>query len=69
MEVQLFDSNDPILIIGFLATFELTCDTNKTQEGAAMWIVLCFVEETIADALNSRMCNEDQLVPLTTTVR
>lgn len=69
MKAHFFDPKDPIFIIGFLATFELTCDTNKIHEGAAMWVLPHFVKETIANALNSRMCAEDRTAPLVATVR
>lgn len=38
MEIDRFDPSDPISIVGFLATFNLANDTNRTNGGAAMWV-------------------------------
>lgn len=36
MKVRFFDPSDPISLIGFLATFELACDTNYIHKEASM---------------------------------
>lgn len=44
MKAYFFDPKKKISIFGFLATFELACDTNKIQEGAATGILSHFVK-------------------------
>lgn len=58
MKEHYLDFKESIFIISFLATFKLACNTNRTQEGAAMWVLPHYLHETIANALKSRMCSE-----------
>lgn len=69
MKAHVFNSKNPISIISSIAKFYLACDTNKIYEGAAMWVLPHFVEETSANALNSRICATGRTVPLTATIR
>lgn len=69
LKAHFFDPEYRISIIGFLRTIELPCDTNKTHDGPAMWVLLQFVKENIANALNSRVCTEGRTASLTATVR
>lgn len=62
-ESALFNPEDHILIIGFLPTFKLACNTNSIHEGTAMWVSPCHLKVTFANALNSPMCAEDRLSP------
>lgn len=69
MKAHFFDPKDPISIIGFLATFKLACDTNKIHEGVAMWVLSHYLKDTLANALNSRMCAEDRSASLPASER
>lgn len=53
MKAHFFDWEEPISIIGFKATFELVCDTNRIPKKSAMRTSLHHVHDTIADALSS----------------
>lgn len=57
------------MIIRFLDTFKLVRDTNNIQEGAAMWVILHYVDGTTANARNSRLCVDDGLSPFAVSVR
>lgn len=61
MKVHIFNPEEPIPIIGFLATFKAACDTDHTHEGAAMWVLPHCVHELIDNALNSRMWGENSI--------
>lgn len=69
MITYFFNSKDPKSVTSFLATFKLACDTIRIHQGAAMWFLSHFVKVTIAKALNSRMCAENRMSPLTATMR
>lgn len=69
MKAHLFDSEDPITMIGFLTTSKFACDTNHIQEGAAMWALPHYVNETLANSLDSRMCATDKSYPIATSLR
>lgn len=70
MKTRFFDLKHSIfIIIGYLATFKLTCDSNRIQERAAMWVLPHYVNETPANALNSSMCATDKSSPINATVR
>lgn len=56
-------------IIGSLATFELTCNTNIVLEGAAIWVLPQYVHRTLANALSNRMCVENRTGPIIASVR
>lgn len=43
----------PISVLGFFAIFKLVCDTNNIHEGAAMWLLPFFVNNTFSITLNS----------------
>lgn len=43
INAHIFNLGDPISISAFLATFKLTCDTNRIHEEAAVWILSIFV--------------------------
>lgn len=55
MKAHFFDPINPISIIGFVATFNLACDTNAIYESAAIWLLPFFVKNILATTLNSRM--------------
>lgn len=69
MMAQLFNPKDPVSIIGLLATFTLTCDTNRIHEGAVMWVLPYIVHETLANVLSSRVYAEASLAPFAATVQ
>lgn len=56
MKAHFVDQNDPISIIGFLATFKFACDANRIHEAEAMRVLPYYANETVASALQSRMC-------------
>lgn len=55
IKALLIDPSEPILIIEFLAIFELTCDTNRIHEEAAMQVPFFFVKDASALTLDKRM--------------
>lgn len=55
MKAQLVHPNEFMSVVGFMATFKLSCNTNQIHEEAAMWALLHFVIWTHTNALNSRM--------------
>lgn len=69
MKVSFSDSNKPISIIEFLGKFKLDGDTNKIHERAAMWVFRHRAEETLTNALNSRMRVKHRLSPVPASVR
>lgn len=69
MRAYFSDPKGPIFIIGFPATFNLACDTNKIHEEAAICVLTRYVKETLANALNSRRCAEDRSAPLAASKR
>lgn len=60
MKAHLFDSKNPLFIIGSLARFKLACKTNRMREELEMWVIPRYVNETFLDALNSFMCATDK---------
>lgn len=64
-----FDTKDSISIIGFLATFNLACNTNLVHKGAEMWVLPHYLNETLANAFNSHMCTDDKSTPITASFR
>lgn len=44
-KAHFFIPSNKILIIGFLATFEVTGDTNRIYKGVAIWVFPFFCEE------------------------
>lgn len=69
MKAPFFNLKEPIFIIGFLTTFKLACNTDNIRDGAAMRLVPHYVNETLANELNSRMCATDKSSPITSSVR
>lgn len=59
MKADFFEPENPVSIIGFFATFELACDTNKIHKDAAMWVLPRFLKEIIDNELKSRTGAED----------
>lgn len=43
-------------------TFKIACGANEIHKEAAMWVVLHYVEGTLASALNSLISAEDHLL-------
>lgn len=68
-KTHLFDLKDPIYIIGFLAAFKFACDTNNIHKETAMWGIPHYVEKTLDNTLNSRMCTECWLTLLATSMQ
>lgn len=64
-----FGPKDPIITVGLLATFRLTCVSKKSHESAAMWVLPHYVQVTLANALSSCMCAEVRLKPFATSVQ
>lgn len=69
MKEYFFDPKYPICINGFLATFQLAFDTNRIQEGAAMWLLPDYVNETVANELNNLICATDKHSFIAASVR
>lgn len=53
MKTFMFDPIDAIAILNFLETFEQARDSNKIQEGTAMWCVKRFMTKSTAASLAS----------------
>lgn len=53
MKSQKCDSLDPILIISFLLSFRLACDTNGLNEGATVWLLHFFLERPSASTVSA----------------
>lgn len=60
METNPFNLTNKISVIGSLATFKFACSSDRIRVGAALRVLLHFVEETITNALNSRFCTTDK---------
>lgn len=69
MKAQFLSPKDPWSNIVFFATTKLTWDKSKSVKSAAMWALLYFVQQTVSNECNSRMCAEDWTAPPTATVR
>lgn len=69
MIAHLFDPKDSIYIIGFLATFKLACHIDRIHEGETVWLVFHYVNETHANALNSRTCADGKSSTIAALVR
>lgn len=69
MKAYFFNAKNPIFTIELLATFKLAYDSNKIHEGAVMWVLLHFVMNALANALNSHKCAENRFAPLILFVR
>lgn len=54
MKAHLFDPKASICIIGFFATFRLSCDTNRLSEWATLQASPRYVDETLANELNKQ---------------
>lgn len=52
---NILDSFDPISITEFLSTFKIASDTNGLHGGAVMRLILFFMENSAAAALNYRV--------------
>lgn len=59
MKVHILDPKDLLSNIGFLETFNFLCDTNNLHEVAVIWVLLHYVKETLAIALNRYICSKD----------
>lgn len=68
LKKHLFNPKYVICIIRFLATFKLVCDTNNVHDGTDTWALPHYVKKTIDNTLNSRMCAQDRLTSLATSV-
>lgn len=69
IEAHFFNPKDRISTIRFLATFKLFSDANHIYERAAMWVLPCFVHETLANAHNSRVYTENSFALYAASVR
>lgn len=69
MRTHYFDPGEPILIINSIATFKLAYDTNRIREGATIWVLLLYVYETLANALNNRKSAKDKIASIIISVR
>lgn len=49
IKARFFDSSDPIAIIRFIATFQLASKINNNHEGASMWNLPFFVQNTFCN--------------------
>lgn len=69
MKAHFFDPKDSISVIKYLATFKLAWDNNSIHEGAVIWVLLRYVSETLAKALNSCMCATNRYFSFAALVR
>lgn len=69
MKAHFLNVIDQIFIIKFLATFEITGDTNHIHDDAAMWLLPHFIHGTHANTLNSRTYAKNSLPPFNASVR
>lgn len=54
-KAQLFNSEDPILLILFFDSFQIYVQYNRTHKGAVMSVFSYYISETLANAVNSQM--------------
>lgn len=53
MKVHFIDTRDPVFTIGFSAAFKLAFEPNRIHEGTGMWVLPHYVNDTLANVLNS----------------
>lgn len=68
VEAHFFVPSNLVLIIGFLATFELTCDTKRVYAEAAMWVLPFFVMKALTTTVNSGLSAATQIAPVVASV-
>lgn len=68
MKAHFFDPNDPIFIVGLLATFKLAWYSSHVHESSAMWFLPVFVRNTLATTLYSCMSAATQTAPVVASV-
>lgn len=68
IKVHFFRPSSPILIFRFLAIFKLACVSTHSQKWETVWILLHFVDETVASALHSRMYAKKRFAPFASSV-
>lgn len=69
MNEHCFDPRNLISIIGFLATFKLTCDVTSIHEGAAMEVLLFFIKNSLSATLYSCMTAAAHITLAVTSVK
>lgn len=69
MNAHFFDPKTSISAIEMLATFKLACDTHRIHQGAVTWLLTHYVNETLAYALNGRMCVTEKYSSIAASVR
>lgn len=69
MRARFLDLIDPFSISGFLASIKLACGTNCMHGKAAMFVQPHYVNETLGNVLNSRMCATDKSFLFAASVR
>lgn len=52
---SIFNHFDPVYIISFLSAFKAPLDTNRINEGAAMWLLQLFMKKQAEATLSSRI--------------
>lgn len=65
-KAHFFDPSNSISLIGFLAIFQMACDSNNSHGEAAMWVVPYFVKNVSAITLKSACLpslTSDQFLP------
>lgn len=68
MKAHFLDKKYSISAIAFLATFKLACNSNRNHEDVALWGLSHYVNETLANALNSHMYAEEKFTPIVSSV-
>lgn len=53
----------------FLAKLKLLCDSKRVHENAALWILPHYVQESLTNALHSRMCADNQFESLVASLQ
>lgn len=61
MNVHSFNPESALVILQFLSTLRLVCDTNEIHKEWAKWKLLHYLDETIANALNVCLWIENRL--------
>lgn len=60
-KAHMFNSFDPISIIGFVKSFKLACGTSCMHEGATTSLLHDLMKKTAFFVLIARLCNTAQL--------
>lgn len=68
MMTHYFFSKDPVSIHGFFGYIQACLFTIRIQKDAVMRVLRRYVNETLGNDFNSRICSEDKSSPITASV-